>query len=83
MTARGPSTEAPDTKTDPVTAKHSSALSDGDSASVACYVAGQLRCKELQDASVDQQGNLAVECSSDSGDFSSPVSCPMDDFVGK
>lgn len=51
--------------------------------SLACYIAGQMRCKEFPQATADQEANLPVECSSDSGKLTSPAACPNAGFVGK
>ncbi len=50
-------------------------------AGTACYIAAQFRCHEFPEPTGDQAQNLAVECSSDSGDLG--ATCPMAGYLGK
>jgi hypothetical protein len=51
--------------------------------SISCYVASQNICYEDDAPSADQTSNLQVKCSSVSGDYKTPATCPSTGFVGK
>jgi hypothetical protein len=59
------------------------ATGDAGAGSIACYIAGQFRCKEYPEATNDELNNLPIECSSTSGVLTSPANCPMAGFQGK
>ncbi len=61
----------------------SDAGGDAGADSIACYVASQFLCHEYPQATADQKTNLPVECSSDSGDLTTPAACPTANFGGK
>lgn len=59
------------------------ATDGGAGVSIACWVAGQDRCHEFPQPSEDQRAAITVECSSASGEPSSPATCPRAGFIGK
>ena len=70
----------PDAATTGDAAKTDAGGGDDGGAGTACYIAPQFRCHEYPQPTGDQVQNLAVECSSDSGDLG--PSCPTAGFVG-
>jgi hypothetical protein len=51
--------------------------------SISCYVADQFICYDIAAPTQAQTDNLPVKCSSDSGDFQQPASCPQAGYLGK
>ena len=79
----GKDTNSPDTADD--TADDTSQTTDTGfvAGPASCYIDDQFICDELTDPDATGVENLAILCSSTSGDFAQPAACPEAGFEGR